>query len=72
MSNIKHPPYHMIEAYAKLAGYSLDDLADSLDMHPRTLRRKINGLSDFKESESSRMAHILRQSRDDLFLTSKV
>ena len=37
---LKHPPYYMIEGYAKLADYDFNSLAISMGMHVRTLQRK--------------------------------
>lgn len=69
---LKHPPYYMIEGYAKLADYDFNSLAISMGMHVRTLQRKINGFSDFKEAESKKLSILLNQTRDALFLTKKV
>lgn len=71
-TGLKHPPYYMIESYAKMNGYNFMTLAASMDMHYRTLLRKINGNSDFKEQETRKLSTILKTSKDALFLTQNV
>jgi predicted transcriptional regulator len=69
---LRHPPYYMIEGYAKIAGFDLAELAREIGIHYRTLLRKINGQSDFKVSEINRLVTALRQNSDAIFLTKNI
>jgi len=69
---IKHEPYVMIAGYAKLAGYSMDQLAAKLSITRRTLDHKISGFSDFTLTEAKVLQRILNREHDDIFLTSGV
>lgn len=64
----KHYPYVMLEGYAKLAGYSLEDLATTLKQTPRTIRNKISGKSDFSLTEMNVIVKLLARPMADVFL----
>lgn len=68
----KHPPYFLLEGYARLAGYSLDDIAVQLHITRRTLDHKISGISDFMVSEVKTLERLLFQRGEVIFLTSEV
>ena len=68
----KHAPYVMLAGYAKLAGYTLDQLAAKLHITRRTLDHKINGYSDFTLTEGKYIIELLGQRREDIFLHSDV
>jgi len=72
MTKLKHLPYAMVSGYAKLAGYSMEQIAIKLHMTRRTLDHKINGSSDFTISEAKALESLLGQSRESIFLTSDV
>lgn len=65
----KHPAYVMIQPFAKVAGYNLVELAQYLGINPQTLRKKINGQSDFRDQEMRKLSALTGRSYDDLFLT---
>ena len=67
---VKHPPYVMFESYAKLAGYSLDDIAIKLHQCRKTIDRKIAGLGDFTFTEARLLEIWLGSTKDSLFQTA--
>ena len=69
---LKHEPYVMIEPYAKLSGYTLEQLAVKLGTTKRTLYNKINGTSEFSVTEAKSLSRILSREHDDIFLTKSV
>lgn len=68
---MKHPPYVMFESYVKLAGYSLDDIANKLFQSRTTIRRKIGGTSDFTLTEAKLLEIWLNTSKESLFQIAK-
>ncbi len=65
----KHPAYIMITPYAKIAGFTLDQVATELGINTQTLRRKINGQSDFRDQEMRKLSTITGRGYDELFQT---
>ena len=68
----KHYPYAMVSGYAKLAGYTMEQLAAKLCITRKTLDHKISGRSDFTLTEAKILESLLGQSRESIFLTSEV
>ena len=67
----KHPKYAFLRAYAEIAGYSLSDLSAILNINTVTLKRKIDGQSDFTLTESTKIANTLNRTREEIFRTSE-
>lgn len=64
--------YNLVIGYAKMAGYTPDQLARALGMTRRTLGNKINGVTDFTLSEALLIKRLTGKSLDDIFLRNDV
>jgi len=65
-------PCPLVIGYAKMAGFTPDQLSEALGMTRRTLSNKINGVTDFTLSEAILMKKLLGRSLDDIFLRDDV
>lgn len=65
----KHPEYYAIPAYQRLARLSDEDVARYLGVTVRTYKDKINGYSDFSNTQGEMLARLLNQPQRNLFLT---
>jgi plasmid maintenance system antidote protein VapI len=63
-----HKPYHMIAGYAKMSGYTLEQLAEQLKIKRRTLDNKIKGRSDFSVQQAQILKKLLGRTNDEIFL----
>ena len=66
--NKKHPEYYAIKPYQKLKKLSDEDVAAHLGITKRTYNDKINGYSDFTNSQGEKLAEILGKSQSEIFL----
>jgi DNA-binding XRE family transcriptional regulator len=64
----RHKPYFMLEGYAKIAGYSMDQIAEYLEIARRTLDNKVFGRTDFSLSEATKLKKLLGRTVEDIFL----
>lgn len=65
----KHPRYYAIPAYQILARKSDAEMASALGISIRTYRDKIEGWSDFTNTDGDVLSELLGRARDDIFLT---
>lgn len=64
----KHPRYYAIPAYQILAQKSDAEMASALGISIRTYRDKIEGWSDFTNTDGDILSELLGRARDDIFL----
>lgn len=64
----RNKPYHMLAAYAKTSGYSIDELAQKLSITRRTFDNKVHGRSEFTLSEALEIKRLLGKTIDEIFL----
>lgn len=65
MGMVESINYH-VGGYIRVEGKSLDDLAQQLGVHRRTLTNKLSGDTEFKASEVVQLARIIGVTPDTL------
>lgn len=68
----KKKTYALVAGYAKLAGYTMNQVAKELGITRRTLSNKINGITDFTLSEAIAIKKLLGKTLDEIFLHNDV
>lgn len=64
-----HPPYYAIKAYQILSKKTDEEMAEALGISKRTYTDKVNGYSDFTNTQGEILASIFQKTKDEIFLT---
>lgn len=59
--------YELVHGYIRLAGYTLDEVAEELGISRRTLENKIRGSSDFTLCEALLIKQIVGRPIEEIF-----
>lgn len=65
----KHPTYYAIKAYQILNKKTDEEMAKVLGISKRTYTDKVNGYSDFTNTQGEILASIFHKTKDEIFLT---